>query len=640
MQNRFLRPCAAILAAFSCLAGAQTEYENRDSYDPGAKWKLVWQDEFEGSRLDTSIWSYDLGQGQWGWGNNEWQVYTSSAENIWLRDGLLHIRAIRNFTGNGGYTSARINTKDKKQFQFGKIAARIKLPRGRAVWPAFWMMGSVSDLDPWPFSGEIDIMEMRGGQAHEFKDGDGGDKKIYGSLHYYNSLANGHVAYGESVSLDRPFADEFHVFEVEWYDTHILYKLDGKAYGIAQYNGVNEMHEFRAWPYYLLLQVAVGGPDTPFTGRLMPDDSVFPQTMQVDWVRVYQTADMMQKETKAYQQQGITHNISSESLEQAGHPIADGMRLDVWNPDGFTVTNDSSAAEGREATVLRSDGTQSWFGVGYTVGRKVDLGGYRFLTLSLRTTSQAAFKIGASHSYGSWVYFVPGHDPYGFKRDGQWHTLHIPMRDFLQPEFDWGHVDYPFALVAAGLKGPTEIAVDNVYFDNRSSNPDDYLLIPKGAEYYFEKDDRLGAADELQGEMNAQVWTWHGFERTSQTADCVRGKDCLRFIADGSGHWFGVAYAGTSPTRLLDYTRLEFSIRTRSQGRLKVGMVDDKGQELWFKLQDSPYALPRDGQWHAISLPLSGLTGLNIKALKTVFALVGEDAVPYDIELDAVKIRK
>ncbi|MDQ3233632.1 MAG: hypothetical protein M3Q07_17580, partial [Pseudobdellovibrionaceae bacterium] len=424
------------------------------------------------------------------------------------------------------------------------------------------------------------------------------------------------------------------------YDTHIVYKLDGRTYALAQFNGTTEMHEFRAWPYYLLLQVAVGSPATLFTGNLMPDDSVFPQTMQVDWVRVYQTDDMLKKVQKPYTPGGVTYNVSSENLSSQGQPAETGMRLDAWNKNGFTIISDAGAAEGSESTVLRSDGSQGWFGVGYTPGSKVNLGGYRFMTVSLKTTSQAAFKIGSSHSYGSWVYFIPGTEPYGFKRHGQWHTLRIPTSDFLQPDYDWGHVDYPFALVASGLKGPTEISIDNVYFDNKSNNPDDYLLIPKATEYYFEGDDRLGAVDELKGEMRSQIWTFHGFEASKVATNCFRGKECQHIVADGSGYWFGFAYAGADLTKLLEYKTLEFSARTRSQGKLKVGMVDDKGQEFWFSLQDSPYALPRDGHWHTVSQPLSGFTGVNTKALKTVFALVGEEAVRYEVDLDAVKLKK
>ncbi len=316
------------------------------------------------------------------------------------------------------------------------------------------------------------------------------------------------------------------------------------------------------------------------------------------------------------------------------------MQLDAWNTNGFSIQKDPNAAEGSDAIVLRGDGSQNWFGVGYTVGSKMKLDGYRYLTVALKTRSQASFKIGASHSYGSWVYFVPGNDPYGFKRDGQWHTLHIPMSDFLQPEFDWANVDYPFALVAAGLKGPTEIAIDHIYFDQKSTDPNDYLLIPKGNEYQFEEDDRQGNADELNGEMKSQVWNFQGFEHTKKSVDCHLGRECQRLVADGKGYWFGFAYAGTSLTKILEYKALEFAARTRSQGKLKVGMIDSKGKEYWIKLQESNFNLPRDGQWHVIRVPLSEFQGVDLLSLKTVFAIVGEEAVPYDIDLDGVKLMK
>ena len=557
-----------------------------------------------------------------------------------MQDGQLNIRATRQFTGNGGYTSARISTKGQSQFQFGKIAARIKLPKGRAVWPSFWMMGSVSDLDPWPMSGEIDIMEMRGGKASEFKNNEGGDQKIYGSIHYFNSLAPGHVGWGQSASLDRPFADDYHIFEVEWYDTRIVYKLDGVQYGMAQYNDVNEMHELHAWPYYLLLQVAVGSPGTLFTGNLMPDDSVFPQTMSVDWVRVYQTKEMQTKEERVYKDQGIVYNVSSETKAEAGNVIDNKIKIDIWNPNGFIISNGPGAAEGQSAIALKSDGSQNWFGIGYTVGSKVDLGGYRYLSVSLKTTSSAAFKIGASAAYGSWVYFTPSSDPYGFKRDGQWHTLHIPLSDFLQPEYDWGHVDYAFALSAANIKGPTEIDIDGIYYDNKSNNPDDYLLIPTAPVYYLDKDDKQGV-DELNGALKSQIWNFLGFDIQPIT-DCVMGKECNRLTQDGTGYWLGYAFAGTTGSvKLIDYTSLEFAIRTSSAGKLKVSISDDKGKTGSIELQDSNYNLPRDGQWHKITVPLSAFGNeVNLRALKTVFTLLSEDTTPYQVDLDALALKK
>ena len=178
-----------------------------------AQWNLIWSDEFDSSALNTQYWTPEIGTGTWGWGNNELQYYTSSTDNVHLDSGYLHIVAKEVQVGNSNYTSARIITEDKFDFQYGRIEARIKVPVDQGLWPAFWMLGSDFPTLGWPHCGEIDIMEHVNNET-----------VIHGTHHYD---LWGHMYEGGSVSCD---ASQFHIYAVEWDSQQIKWLLDGTVY--------------------------------------------------------------------------------------------------------------------------------------------------------------------------------------------------------------------------------------------------------------------------------------------------------------------------------------------------------------------------------------------------------------------------
>jgi beta-glucanase (GH16 family) len=240
-------------------------------------YELVWNDEFNYTGLpDTSLWNYETGGD--GWGNNELQYYTSERpENARVENGILIIEARReDFSGNH-YTSARLtNYSHYDSLKYGKIEARIKLPYGQGIWPAFWTLGnSIRNGISWPACGEIDIMEMIGG-------GEGRDDVVHGTVHWSDAGDN-HAQYGDSYQLDEGiFNDEFHVFTVEWTETEIIWFIDNEQYNVIDITPghLSEFHE----EFFIILNVAVGGnwPGSPDAS------TVFPQKMEVDYVRVYQ----------------------------------------------------------------------------------------------------------------------------------------------------------------------------------------------------------------------------------------------------------------------------------------------------------------------------------------------------------------
>ena len=249
---------------------------------PPPGWKLAWHDEFDGpagAKPDPANWGYDLGAG--GWGNNEMQYYTDRAENAAMDGkGSLAITAIE-YTdpATSGldcsycmYSSARLVTRHLHTFTYGRVEARMRLPVGQGVWPAFWMLGSDLGQVAWPQCGEIDVMENIGSEPGV----------VHAAVHGPD-YSGGKAPANTFTLAGARFADDFHVFTVEWDAAEIRWYVDGQQYFSAAPEKLPGRWVFDH-PFYLILNLAIGG---TFSG--MPDyTSVFPQTLLVDYVRVYQ----------------------------------------------------------------------------------------------------------------------------------------------------------------------------------------------------------------------------------------------------------------------------------------------------------------------------------------------------------------
>lgn len=240
-------------------------------------WTLVWADEFtqaNGTSPDSAKWAYDIGDN--GWGNNEWQYYTSRTNNVRIENNQLVIEAKAESYMGANYTSARLKTQGKASWTYGRIEARIKIPRGQGIWPAFWMLGTniTTPGNGWPNCGEIDILENIGREP----------TIVHGTVHGPGySGANG---IGGSYSLpgNPAFADDFHVYAVEWTTNQIKWFVDGtQFFTLTPANLPNGAAWVFNAPQFLILNVAVGGNWPGY-----PDGTtVFPQRMTVDYVRVY-----------------------------------------------------------------------------------------------------------------------------------------------------------------------------------------------------------------------------------------------------------------------------------------------------------------------------------------------------------------
>jgi beta-glucanase (GH16 family) len=270
---RFVLPVAVMSALIAC---GQSQNSSSPS---GSPWTLVWSDEFSGSNgsaPDSSKWTLETGGD--GWGNHELEYYTNRPQNAQIENGSLIIAALKeDYTGKDGvtrnYTSARMMTAGKFEQQYGRFEARIKIPYGQGMWPAFWMLGNNSGTAGWPTCGEIDIMENIGKEP----------AIVHGTIH--GPGYSGAAGIGSSFSLAKGrFADDYHLYAVEWEPNVIRFYVDSSLYATRT---PADLPQGAKWvydhPFFIILNLAVGGdwPGAPDT------TTVFPQTMLVDYVRAY-----------------------------------------------------------------------------------------------------------------------------------------------------------------------------------------------------------------------------------------------------------------------------------------------------------------------------------------------------------------
>ena len=247
------------------------EVPNAEARDFAQYTELVWSDDFDGSALDASKWAPEVRDV---WFNNELQATTASRENVTVTGGNLIITAKKEAYNGRDYTSARINTKGKKDFVFGRIDTRAKLPKGKGIWPAIWMLGSNDATAVWPNCGEIDIMELKGSTP----------KINFSTVHYGTNAATDHKYKGTSYTLPGTgdFAGDYHIFSVIRSRDQMRFFVDGTLYYTLT-SGEISPYPFNN-PFYMILNVAVGG---DFDGN--PNaGTTFPQQMLVDYVKYYQ----------------------------------------------------------------------------------------------------------------------------------------------------------------------------------------------------------------------------------------------------------------------------------------------------------------------------------------------------------------
>ena len=245
----------------------ETGYSTPETYEGMT---LAWSDEFDGPEINSNNWTFEIGTGNWGWGNNELQNYQE--DNTSIIDGNLVIEARRQTLDNSNYTSSRLITRGKQSFQYGRVDIRAVMPEGQGIWPALWMLGSNHLQVGWPTCGEIDIMEMIGGEER--------DNVVYGTAHWDQG---GHVSYGQSMTnVSGKLSEEYHVYSIIWDEQSIRWSFDDVNFNTIDITpaALSAFHD----DFFFIMNIAVGGnwPGSP------DNTTLFPQWMIVDYIRVFQ----------------------------------------------------------------------------------------------------------------------------------------------------------------------------------------------------------------------------------------------------------------------------------------------------------------------------------------------------------------
>ena len=417
---------------------------------PPADYELVWSDEFDQRSVvpDSSNWNFDLGYGDEGWGNDEWQLYTNTPENIIVENGNMVITALWDSTlfpepgkRDGSITSARVNTKNKFSMKYGKIQARIKPPTDAGMWPAFWMLGNDIDVIGWPYCGEIDIMEMSPLLYN--------DKTTICTMHWWNDLDSSYATYGTTKQFDVSLSDDYHIFEVEWDQQRIVGKVDDITYFVKVIEQ-GSMDEFYR-KFFIILNVAVGGN----LGGPPDQTTQWPQHMYVDWIRAYQKAE---EPIEAF---GI---FTDETPVDDGLEIGVDAEIYVWEN---TLTSGTIPPYEGDNVISWATTGAGWFGGGISSNQPVDLSIFEGGTIKfmIKIPADVSFKIGINDLQGieNYVEFPANQTTYGLVRDGEWGQAIIPVED-IKGAVDLEMLKYEFIILEQNGT-QCEFALDDIYWD-------------------------------------------------------------------------------------------------------------------------------------------------------------------------------
>jgi len=309
--------------------------------DGNPYWQLVWSDEFNTDYIDPSKWGYDIGTGDWGWGNNEDQYYTNNSNNSFIEDGKLIIKAMLQNYGGANYTSARMVTRYHADWKYGKIIVRAKLPAGVGTWPAIWMLPTDWAYGGWPSSGEIDIMEHVGHDPNV----------IHGSAHTetYNWQNNGQM--GGTIYVNGTNAN-FHNYILEWDEDYLKWYVDDVHY--ATFTN-DQQGNYVTWPFdqnfHLILNIAIGG---LWGGQQGIDDSIFPVQMEVEYVRVYEHND-----SEPDPEVTFLVDMQHEQINESGVYIS-GSDSQLAGPSGILMSDLGVGNNIWSVTVPVSPGTYTY----------------------------------------------------------------------------------------------------------------------------------------------------------------------------------------------------------------------------------------------------------------------------------------
>ncbi len=444
---------------FSC--DNSTEPQQIEDTLPSQNYTLVWSDEFnqESTQLDATKWNIEEGYGQDGWGNDEWQLYTNSQDNVKVENGNLVITTrfdSENYSApgkrDGSITSGRVNTKNKYSFKYGMIQAKIKPPRTMGMWPAFWMLGANYDTIGWPQCGEIDVMEMSSFYHNE--------NTTMCTVHWEEDGER--VYYSQTKEFEYSLAEDYHIFEVEWDADKIVGRIDGVTY-FTKIIDPETMSEFMN-DFFIILNNAVGGN----LGGAPDSTTEWPQEMLIDWVRVYQIEDT----SGDVETLGI---FTETSPVDANIVVGADAEIYVW--ENTLSPGSIDPYEGDAGMTWLTTGI-GWFGCGIKMNEALNLSNFQagYLNFMIKIPAEVTFQIGMNDINGNENYleFPANQTAYGLVRDGEWGKASIPLQE-LAVGVDLSNSDYVF-IIREENGVQCHFAIDDIYYSGGGLNSSSIML--------------------------------------------------------------------------------------------------------------------------------------------------------------------
>lgn len=602
---------------------------------PSSGQNLIWSDEFNGSALDSSYWTYDVGGS--GFGNQELEYYTARPENVSVQSGSLVIQARRESYSGKSFTSGRLKTHGRLAFRYGTLQARIRVPDlANGLWPAFWLLGQNIGQSAWPACGEVDILEM--GHADAIAAGTV-NRWVQGAAHW--DYEGSYAGYWQSYTSPTALNLSYHTYTLTWTPQMLAASLDGAApfwvmdISAGESASLEEFHK----PFYIVMNLAVGGINFVNITDPAQITAPFPALMYVDWIRLYDN--------------GYTELTLAADTEQTGTfgvftdttPVNDAVSFDVdadlfaWN--NVTIGEANSPYEGPGAWSFHV-AAGDWWGLGVfsRVDRNMQDYSDGYLHFAMRTTTTMTIGVGIKSSSAgeAWYDLVNGGEQYGLVRDGTWHEVLIPLNRF--GNIDFNTIGQLFMLRGVGQPGALTVDVDDVYWI-----PSDARPTPENGSYgvFTETVAHKTAGDCTLG-LYGDFWIWAN-TLNAATQHPYEGTTCMSLASATGQTWFGAAFMPRTKHNLTAFryaaSKLHFALKTTSTVTFQIGMksgsVDDIGQK-WIKFANGsdPYGFVRDGQWHVVEIPMTDFAGVDLREVSQLFELLGTDGPITNVEFDDV----
>jgi beta-glucanase (GH16 family) len=605
----------------------------------------VWSDEFDGSEIDKTLWTYDVGGG--GFGNGQLEYNTARRENSYIENGNLVLEARREFyqeeTANQ-FTSARMRTQGRFAFKYGTLEARIKLPNGaNGLWPAFWLLGNNFPGILWPVCGETDIVEMgsRAGITQGVQ-----NKKINAAIHYDNNGTYNFNAGWLDAPVDLNL--DYHLYKLQWTPTAMTVYLDGVPFWsfdiTADY--LREFHQ----PAFPILNIAIGGWNYVQINDPAGITAPFPAKMYIDWIRLYDNAYTEIFLGKDIEEDGnfgiftettpvnnaLVYGVTTDPEFNYGNEAA----LYIWN-NMTAVTPPIAPSEGSACWSFNIAGG-TWYGMGVMVPNFRNMKNYSdgYLHFNMATTTNDTIKVGVKSSVGgeSWLFLETAGEHFGLVRDGAWHEVIIPLNRFSNCDFQTVH---QMLMIAGDATSATNISLDNIWWE-----PSVPRETPQNGNFgvYTENASHKTAGQYVLGD-DGQFFIW-GDTLIDNTQAPYEGSESISLKSATGMTWFGCAFTPTIKYNLTAFrypeSKLHFALKTSSSVAFRIGMksgnVGGIGQKwIAFTAGSDPYGFVRDGAWHVVEIPMSDFTGeVDLFEVSQFFEILGTSGPITNIEFDDI----